>query len=371
MVTAACITQVRRSYPHFTFAASRRRQMPGPASCFLGALLLRLVSWSDPWQTTCLSLGCPGARALAACEVPGSSGVVVAAGGGAQWWQEDPDSGLWRCTRSSVDPALRGPLFSIAVDPSSGSVAVGGGEGRAASLFTADGALLATLEGHTGWVRAMAFHAGQLFTVGCNFVKVWRPLPEGVGWKLVGDLVGEGDILALAISACGVLVAAGVSSKLQLWQLPSRDLRPKEWLAAAEQSLTTQPSLHEGRVTCLSSQGCWLFSVGQDGHVQKRRFLQSSAQAGDSLQSARLTALHGKFESIAILEEGDLLAVGSDAGELCVFDGRNLELLGRLQGLHQGAPVSSLCPVSGGRVASVSSRHSHLEVTPVLQIAKN
>ena len=41
---------------------------------------------------------------------------------------------------------------------------MGGGAGRCASIFGPDASLLATLRGHTGWVRDLLFHEGQLYS---------------------------------------------------------------------------------------------------------------------------------------------------------------------------------------------------------------
>ena len=51
-----------------------------------------------------------------------------------------------------------------AQEESSKVIAVGGGAGRCASIFGPEASLLATLQGHTGWVRDVLFHEGQLYS---------------------------------------------------------------------------------------------------------------------------------------------------------------------------------------------------------------
>ena len=59
--------------------------------------------------------------------------------------------------------------------------------GRSASIFGADASLLATLQGHTGWVRDVLFHDGQLYSYleRSRDFKKWIPR-MGV-WAEIGD----------------------------------------------------------------------------------------------------------------------------------------------------------------------------------------
>lgn len=129
------------------------------------------------------------------------------------------------------------------------------------------GELVASLPGHTGWVRDIAqgevgFPGGgrgnNLYSIGCNFIKVWEtPIARGEGTRekggagdaggeggeglrlvgdlggggeregegpecseglrLVGDLCVEGDQLRVACGG-GHLFSAGIDGSLRAWR---------------------------------------------------------------------------------------------------------------------------------------------------------
>ena len=60
-------------------------------------------------------------------------------------------------------------------------IAVGGGAGRCASIFCPDASVLATLQGHTGWVRDVLFHEGQLYSHLAGSSNIYRKFCLG-GW---------------------------------------------------------------------------------------------------------------------------------------------------------------------------------------------
>ena len=133
-----------------------------------------------------------GPRALASLPSrKAGARLVLADSGGAEWWKE-AGKGEWTQVQKATDPDLGSPFFSVAAEPGTGVVAVGGGAGRTASIFGPNGSLLATLRGHTGWVRDLLFHDGHLFSIGCNFIKVWRRHGAGMrsasSWHHIGDL---------------------------------------------------------------------------------------------------------------------------------------------------------------------------------------
>ena len=164
-------------------------------------------------------------------------------------WEEAERDGEWRRVSAASDPENPGPLFSVALAEGGGRgglVAAGGGTGRAVSLYSLDGgALLASLPGHTGWVRAAAFHEGQLFTVGCNFVKVWRAGARADAWAHVGDLEVHGDILALCLAGQRRLNKGGAGDVFFLHRCRSTDLLGRETalgIPIAARHLSPSPS---------------------------------------------------------------------------------------------------------------------------------
>ncbi|CAJ1445739.1 unnamed protein product [Effrenium voratum] len=297
-----------------------------------------------------------GPRAVAA--FPGR-GLVVGASGGVEWWRQTSENAGWKRCQTSTDPALGAPLFSVAVEPETLSVAVGGGARRSVSLFGPEGSLLGSLTGHTGWVRDLAFHGGQLFSIGCNFIKVWRPSQFAAHsdspwqkWRTcshVGDLEVHGDLLALSVCA-GFLVAAGASKYRYRWRLPSTKLRPRDWLEQARGSQITEPSLHDGRVAKLT---CWkerLLSCGHDGRVCMDSFEHADPPAAARIASGRL---------LSLATVGSRIAVGSEDGHIYLL-GDDLQLLETRRPFH--GPVNGLAALPGDRVAAVSTSTAEFRI---------
>eukprot|EP00438_Fugacium_kawagutii_P019271 Skav217561 [mRNA] locus=scaffold1602:495811:497747:+ [translate_table: standard] len=315
----------------------------GLATVLMGWCLFAFASVSlrvrsrDDQLSCCRSV--KGPRAVVSLKTSRAPQLVLAANG-AEWWEEGEPK-TWKLKQRASDPALQSPFFSLAVDESSQVVAVGGGAGRCASIFGFDASLLATLQGHTGWVRDILFHEGQLYSIGCNFIKVWRPKEiSKAGWRScshVGDLEVNGDLLALA--ACGgFLVAAGASRYRHQWKLPKALGRPKDWMDEMQASLQVEPSLHKGRVTCLS---CWngrLLSCGHDGEVV--------------LDGQRTCLGQSRLLSIAIVDE-EHVAVGSEDGHLYLLNAE-LQTLETLMPFGP-RPINGLTALPGGRFAAVSA----------------
>jgi WD40 repeat protein len=162
---------------------------------------------------------------------------------------------------------------------------------------------VASLPGHTGWVRDIAFDedgsgGGNLYSIGCNFIKVWGPASEGGGadgdddtgmradgvngarrkdavgggkWgergvggsRLLGDLRVEGDQLRVACGG-GYLFSAGIDGSLRAWRSPCRGNMgaPVKEVEGA----------HAGRVTGLAWADGHLYSCSHDGYVRYGSF---------------------------------------------------------------------------------------------------
>lgn len=172
---------------------------------------------------------------------------------------------------------------------------------------------VASLPGHTGWVRDIAIDedggvGGNLYSIGCNFIKVWEPARQGGGsdgnngagidaddvsgakrkeaagggkWgegglgepRLVGDLRVEGDQLRVAYGG-GYLFSAGIDGSLRAWRSPGRGNMgaPVKEVEGA----------HAGRVTGLAWADGHLYSCSHDGYVRYTIFhsrLQDSFHA--------------------------------------------------------------------------------------------
>ena len=80
-------------------------------------------------------------------------------------------------------------LFYHPKEESSQITCVGGGAGRSASIFGADASLLATLQGHTGWVRDVLFHDGQLYSYLERSRNSKKWIPRMGVWAEIGTAV--------------------------------------------------------------------------------------------------------------------------------------------------------------------------------------
>eukprot|EP00913_Durusdinium_trenchii_P018462 g17344.t1 len=133
----------------------------------------------------------------------------------------------------------------------------------------------------------------------------------------VGDLEASADLLTLAVCS-GALFAAGAGLQRHRWQLPSPRLRPKEWLAKAQATLLQEPSLHDARVTRITTWKKRLLSCGHDGQV---------CLDGPEPRKAKLGT--SRLLSLAILD-GDHFAVGAEDARAALKDvtGRYYPLAG-------------------------------------------
>jgi WD40 repeat protein/transcriptional regulator with XRE-family HTH domain len=207
---------------------------------------------------------------------------------------------------------------SVALDGGGALLAAGMSSGQVWLWRVADRTLLATLEGHTGPVFAVAFSAdGHLLASGHGdgTVRLWEA-PSG---RPLATLEGHaGGVWGVALTAGGELLASGsADGTVRLWEAPSG--RP---LATLEG--------HTGGVwgVALSADGELLASGDGGGTV---RLWNTST--GQSL--ATLEGHTGGVWRVALSADGDLLASGSADGTVRLWEAPGGRPLATLQG-HTG-----------------------------------
>ncbi len=212
---------------------------------------------------------------------------------------------------------------------------------------------------HTGWVRGVSCAGNQslvAYSIGCNFIKVWRlrtgtegGTEDGDGRgaaagqgaagrheellpKWLGDLETNADILCLA--AGGGLVASGsVDGWLRVWNVADRLTGNTQQLLAAATPASLQA--HEGRISALvmpdtaegdeggEEAGCTrvVFTCAHDGFVRRWSYYG----APDALLPAHAPRLQleGELDVLAAMglhadDDERLLCMAASPPETCV-----------------------------------------------------
>ncbi|KAK9815652.1 hypothetical protein WJX72_007443 [[Myrmecia] bisecta] len=113
------------------------------------------------------------------------------------------------------------------------------------------------LNGHTGWVRALATHGRWLFSSGCNHLRQWdmsRAVPT-----LKRDIkVVKGDIQGLATGSNRVFTC-GSDGSLRAWEITKKG----DLMEAG-----ARDKAHKDRVTAVLFHNNFLYSVSYDGSVK-------------------------------------------------------------------------------------------------------
>lgn len=114
------------------------------------------------------------------------------------------------------------------------------------------------LNGHTGWVRALATSGKWLFSCGCNIIHQWdmsRAVP-----KHVADIqLFTGDVLGLATGK-NHLYSCGADGSIRSWEISKKGELVE--VAAREKA-------HKDRVTGIMFHNNFLYSVSYDGHLKQ------------------------------------------------------------------------------------------------------
>lgn len=208
------------------------------------------------------------------------------------------------------------------------------------------------LEGHCGWVRALAASAGNrwLFSAACKEIRQWdmaRAVPSAAGTTVVekGDILAmvaskktvftagsDGSIRSFTIGKSGGLTPAACRPKAHSDRVcslvldggilfsASYDGSIKSWDADSLEIVAASGAAHGGeRVNCLAlGPGRLLYSGGGDCLV--RRWIPGLLQEANS-------PLHAHNHSVGALGAGgnDLLVSGDNGGEVAVWKVQNLQ----------------------------------------------
>jgi WD40 repeat protein len=257
--------------------------------------------------------------------------------------------------------ACAGPVFALAVDAAGAAAAASAGDGAPPAggrphVFWggADGAVRASapplpaplpfaLDGHPGWVRALAASGRWLFSAGCGEVNQWdlaRARPRLVS----SAALARSDVACLTATADAVY-AGGADGSLTRWPLVAGG-----GIDAA--SATVLPAAHAGRVAALALHPVSgaLLTVSHDGSV--------SAWDPATLEKvAHTVSAHGGGAARALAVGADgLVYTGGDDGRVSRWRGADLAPAsgGPLHG--HSAPVRALAAGEGGVLASGDKR---------------
>ncbi|GAX78546.1 hypothetical protein CEUSTIGMA_g5986.t1 [Chlamydomonas eustigma] len=155
----------------------------------------------------------------------------------------------------------------------------------------------ARLEGHTGWVRAVATYDKYLFSCGCNYLRQWD-CTYATPKELTSVKLFTGDILAIAAGK-GYVFTACADGSIRSWSMDK--------VSGAMEECTVHEEAHEGRISALLLSGGHLYSCGVDGAVRAWR--------QDNLELvAQVSAAHAgqKVQCMAAGGNGVLYTGGDD-----------------------------------------------------------
>ena len=226
------------------------------------------------------------------------------------------DTASWKQTHAIAAP-LEGRVTALAFPPDNSTLIMADGAAAARGLIhfwsLSEGKILATLEGHTDNILAMALSSdGKLLATGGadNNAKVWDVPTRKEIAKLEGH---TSHIMALAFNPDGSQLATGGADKeLKVW-----DVRSKEQLI--------QLGKKSAAVTGLrwSADGTKIHAINDLGEPSVFTELKShdgvryNAEAG---KESRLTAAATPLFCLATSPDAAVLYAGSEAGTVLVWD---------------------------------------------------
>ena len=279
--------------------------------------------WRLSDRTPILSM--MGHTSIAAGVALSRDGRLVASGG------LDGVVNLWEAPGGQLLATLRGHtggIWAVALS-GDGQVAASGGQDRTIRVWkTASGESLATLEGHTGTVWGVALSSdGRLVASGSQdgTVKLWSFDRTGQRLRMSGDtarllatLEGHtGTVWAVALSGDGRLVASG-----------SQDATVRLWNTRGEPLACLRGHTAGVWGVALSGDGRLVASSSQDGTV--RLWETASGRPLATLQEHT-----GPVRGVGLSGDGGLVVGGGQLGVVMLWEAHEGRLLGTLQG-HEG-----------------------------------
>jgi WD40 repeat protein len=258
----------------------------------------------------------------------------------------------------------------------------------------------AVLGSHTGWVRAVMCAQSTVFSVGCNYIKMWRSSSSSRSRSSSGstacsvrelrhfrDLEVRGDILALAVAPApaSMLFAATVDGRLHSWKLQTAQQASLNCASSASAALPLKLAVpeycgsvqgHRDRITAMacrhvnsaasheqqlcSSSSVELYSAGHDGCV-KVWHITSTSSSKPQLQMQSECCLSAAHSNNRVLS----LVLVPESSALVSTSPTTTKLL---CGLSDGS-VAQLAVAAGGSAVTVQ-RWEHRHSAAVLALTR-
>jgi WD40 repeat protein len=268
----------------------------------------------------------------------------------------------------------------------------------------------AVLSSHTGWVRAVMCAQSTVFSVGCNYIKMWRSSSSSRSRSSSGSTAGSelqhfcdlevcGDILALAVAPApaSMLFAATVDGRLHSWKLQTAPQASRNFDSSSSAALPSKLAVpeycgsvqgHRDRITAMAcrlvnsassheqqlcnSSSVELYSAGHDGCVKVWRITSTSSSKPQLQKQSEccLSATHSsnRVLSLVLVPESSALASISptisrllcgmsdgSVAQLAVAAGSSAVVLERWEHRHTAAVLALTCVDRGdGTVTAVS-----------------
>lgn len=197
------------------------------------------------------------------------------------------------------------------------------------------------VNGHTGWVRALATSGKYLFSSGCNHLRQWDTTYT-VPKEVATQSLYTGDILAVAASGRRVFTA-GADGSVRAWAIGGNGRNGGSSGGGSGgkgegelREVASREKAHDGRATALAVAGSLVFSVSYDGRIK-------GWDAETLILVVSRSAAHGgaRVQCAAVGGDG-LLYTGGDDGLVRRWDPVELEPLGAPMDAHGGASVRVL-----------------------------
>ncbi|KAK9835374.1 hypothetical protein WJX81_005503 [Elliptochloris bilobata] len=201
------------------------------------------------------------------------------------------------------------PIFSLAVDgtapeasassPDSRQQVFCGNAAKSIGVWEPPAGVMqerVVLNGHAGWVRALAVEGRYLFSSGCSTLRQWD-LTRAVPRHMRDVSLVKGDILGLA-TAPGRVFTAGADGAIRAWAVSKKG----EMEAAG-----ARDKAHRDRVTALVHAGGFLYSVSHDGTLK-----MWDAASLELVMEERAAHDGGRLHCAAAAADGHLYTGGDD-----------------------------------------------------------